>query len=163
MANPRPKPPKKRKSLSRHKGGRDRKQSQYAFDAAREELQLPAANAQQIANPNPTPKSPTKREYKDMLLQEKSKNEALFAEMEETKLAAEAKHRKILSLKDENKRLSDALRQEKEKSRLTILKLMNEAEDVMAEANEIKSIADEKMSAAELIVCGCSSSEKRNC
>ena len=97
MANPHPKPPKKRMSLSRHKGGRDRKQSQYEFDAAREELQLPTANAQQIANPNPTPKSPTKREYKNILLQEKSKNEALFAEMEEMKLAAEAKHRKILS------------------------------------------------------------------
>jgi hypothetical protein len=72
-----------------------------------------------------------------------------IAEVEETKLAAEAKHRKILSLKDENKRLSDALRHEKEKSRLTILNLMNEAEDVLAEANELKSIADEKMSAAE--------------
>jgi hypothetical protein len=83
MANPHLKPPKKRKSLSRHKGGRDRKQSQYEFDAAREELQLPTANAQQIANPNPTSKSPTKREYKEMLLEEKSKNEVLFAEVEE--------------------------------------------------------------------------------
>jgi hypothetical protein len=72
--------------------------------------------------------------------------------VEERKHADEANHRKILSLKDENKRISDALHQEKVKSRITILKLMNEAEDVMAEANEIKSIADEKMSAAELIV-----------
>jgi hypothetical protein len=87
-------------SLSRHKGSRDRKQSQYEFDAAREELQLPTANAQQIANPNPTPKSPTKREYKEMLLEEKSKNEVLFAEVEERKHADEANPRKILSLKD---------------------------------------------------------------
>jgi hypothetical protein len=86
------------------------------------------------------------------MLGEKSKNKVLFAEVEERKHADEANHRKILSLKDENKRLSDALHQEKEKSRLTILKLMNEAEDVIAEANKIKSIADEKMSAAELIV-----------
>jgi hypothetical protein len=55
-------------------------------------------------------------------LEEKSKNEVLFAEVEERKHADEANHRKILSLKDENKRLSDALRQEMEKSRLTIFK-----------------------------------------
>jgi hypothetical protein len=44
------------------------------------------------------------------------------------------------------------VRDEKSKSRLIINKLLDEAESVIADANEIKFNAEEKMSAVELAV-----------
>jgi hypothetical protein len=50
MANPNPKPPKRKKgtAYSRHASGKKNKQTSYNFEAAREELGVPNANAQQI-------------------------------------------------------------------------------------------------------------------
>jgi hypothetical protein len=164
MVNPNPKPPRRKKKLGRHRLGNDRKESRFDHEAARASLRLPpTANAQEIASAatmgdveNPTDdsraidRSPLKREYKAMLLEERAKNELLVAQAEKAESTAAAKQRKISSLKEENKRLSEALRIEKEKSRLTVLELLDDAELVMSEANSIKLDADRKMSAAEL-------------
>jgi hypothetical protein len=168
MANPNAKPPKRKKSFSRNpkgaKGGKQ-KRSSYDFDAAREELGLSAnANAQEIASRasaddvdplNPLPpavKSPLKKEYKAMLREEQEKSRNLVAKAENAEMQVKAKERKILSLKDDNKQLAEALRMEKEKSRVTVLKLMNDAELIIQEAHGIVFDSEEKMSAKELSI-----------
>jgi hypothetical protein len=162
--NPNPKPPRRKKKLGRHRGG-DRKQTTYDHDATRESLGLLAnANAQEIAfaasagneanthnnDARVTESSALKREYNAMLIKERARNQELAAKAEKAEKVVESKQRKIMSLKDENKLLAAALREEKTKSRLTILKLISDAELIIAEANEIKFSADEKLSAAEL-------------
>jgi hypothetical protein len=168
MANPNAKPPKRKKTYSRNpqgaKGGKQ-KRSSYNFDAAREELGLSAnANAQVIASRaiaddvdplNPLPpavKSPLKKEYKAMLREEREKSQNLAAKVENAEMQVKAKERKILSLKDDNKQLAEALRIEKEKSRVAVLKLMNDAELIIEEAHRIVFDAEEKMSAKELTI-----------
>jgi hypothetical protein len=102
---------------------------------------------------NPLPpavKSPLKKEYKAMLREEREKSENLAAKVENAEMQVKAKERKILSLNDDNKQLAEALRIEKEKSRVTVLKLMNDAELIIEEAHGIVFDAEEKMSAKEL-------------
>jgi hypothetical protein len=102
---------------------------------------------------NPLPpavKSPLKKEYKAMLREEREKSQNLAAKVENAEMQVKAKERKILSLKDDNKQLDEALRIEKEKSRVTVLKLMNDAELNIEEARGIVFDVEEKMSAKEL-------------
>jgi hypothetical protein len=152
MVNPNPKLPKRRKKLGRHDRGRDRKQSGFDHETARETIGLPDANAQEIARGlDPAPaKSPLKHEYKSMLLEEREKNAALSSRVAKAEHVNYAKERKILSLKQENNMLAMALRDERERSRLTVLKLLDDAELVMSEANSFKLDAEKKMTAAEL-------------
>jgi hypothetical protein len=164
MANPNAKPPKRKKSHGRKVKGGNKKHTNYDYAAARETLALPAnATSQEIAhhatlgdrlNDNAVPaiKSPLKSEYKAMLMDERAKNEGLAAKAEKAVKAVAKKEHKILSLKDENKMLALALRDEREKSRLTILKLLDDAEIVISDANSMKSDAEQKMSVAELTV-----------
>ena len=163
MANPNAKPPKRKKSHSRKVKGGNKKRSSYDYSAARESLGLPTnATAQEISfhatagdrlndvDATPADKSPLKKEYKAMLFEERAKNVEFTAKAEKAEKAVESKERKIFSLKDENKQLAATLREDREKSRLTINKLISDAELVIEQANEIKLDAEAKMSAAEL-------------
>ena len=164
MANPNPTRPKRKKasSASRKARGNKNKRSRYNYAGARDALSLPSdATAQEIAF-NVTPagttstsggdRSPLKKEYKAMLLEERSKNELLAKKVEDSVQHIHLKERKISNLKMEVRQLSAALRSEKEKSRITILKLLDDAEDVIAEATALKENTNEKMSAAELAI-----------
>jgi hypothetical protein len=167
MPNPNPKPPKRKKAsgISRKVRGGNSKTTNFDFPAAREAIGLPTnANAQVVGahvNANdqvvetaplsaPSAKSPLKREYKAMLLEEREKNAVLSSRATKAEKSVMAKERKILSLKDENKMLAKSLREERERSRITVLKLLDDAELVMSEANSFKLDADKKMTAAEL-------------
>ena len=87
-----------------------------------------------------------------MLLKERVKNQALSLKVEESLQDIQVKETKISNLKKELRQMSDALRSEKAKSRLTILKLVDDVEDAIAESIDLKGNADQKMSAAELAV-----------
>ena len=87
-----------------------------------------------------------------MLLEERSKNALLAKKVEDTAQVLQRKEKKISSLKKEVMHLSDSLRAEKNKSRMTILKLIDDVEDSIAESLELKEDANEKMSAVDLAV-----------
>lgn len=87
-----------------------------------------------------------------MLLEERARNETLKMKMEESVQDLLVKQKKISTLKEEIRQLSDALRTEKEKSRLTILKLLDDVEDAIADSIDLKEDANRKMSSAEMAV-----------
>ena len=166
MANPNPNPPKRKKAsaASRKTRGNKNKRTRYDYAGAREALSLPSdATTQEIAF-NVTPasastasggaRSPLKKQYKykAMLLEERSKNDILAKKFGDSVQDLHLKERKISSLKNEVRQLSDSLRAEKEKSRLTILKLIDDVEDAIAAATVIKEDTNEKMSAVELAI-----------
>ena len=154
----------KRKSLfgRRIKGGKQ-KQSRYDYAAARESIGLPSANSQQITsaaistddNPTPSVRSPPKKVVKAMLQQEKLRSSQLESHNNKLKTGLLSEQRKNASLKEVNRCLADALRQEKKNSRRTIAKLMEEVEAVMIEATDLISKQNElnntKLSAAEMV------------
>ena len=136
----------------------------YLHAGARTALSSPSnANAQQIAFSTTSEttdrtsaavrRSPLKKEYKAMLLEEREKNDTLTKKVEESGQVLEAKVKKISTLKKELRYLSDSLRAEKAKSRMTILKLVDDVEDAISDSIEVKDRADQKMSASELAVC----------
>ena len=90
------------------------------------------------------------REKETKLVDALEENYDLLEENDALKRGAVLSERKVNQYKEENRILSQALREEREKSRLTINKLVDDAELVISEANDIKSQADEKMSASEL-------------
>ncbi len=140
-------PPKRKKGrFSRSpKGGNNQKQSTYDFNAARDAIGIADANSQQIiscdtiqSGPNPSaPKSPLKSEYKRMLKAEVAKVGELIVENTQLQKDVDAGKRMVVSVKGDNRRLADALQDEKRKSRVTIAKLLKDAESVMAESNNI--------------------------
>ena len=165
MGNPNPKPPKRKKSsaASRKTRGNTNKRSKYDYAGARAALSLPSnANPQVIASTSsatPTDhtagaarSSPLKKEYKAMLFEERNRNKALAKKFEDSEQHLQNKDRKISSLKNEVRQLSSSLRAEKEKSRITILKLIDDVEDAIAESTIVKEDTNEKMSAAELAI-----------
>ena len=85
-----------------------------------------------------------------MLLEQRARNETLEKKVEESVQDVQLKVKKIQNLKKEVRQLSDALRSEKEKSRLTIQKLVDDVEDAIADSIDIKEDANQKMSSAEL-------------
>ena len=166
MANPNPNRPKRKKSsaASRKTRGNTNKRSKYDYAGARAALSLPAnVNPQVIASntTSATPRdhtagaarsSPLKKEYKEMLFEERNRNEALVKKFEDSVHHLQHRDRKISLLKKEVRQLSDSLRAEKDKSRITILKLIDDVEDAIAEATVVKEDTNEKMSAAELAI-----------
>jgi len=158
----------KRKSLfgRRIKGGKQ-KQSRYDYAAARESIGLPSANSQQITsaaistddNPTPSVRSPPKKVVKAMLQQEKLRSSQLESHNNKLKTGLLSEQRKNASLKEVNRCLADALRQEKKNSRRTIAKLMEEVEAVMIEATKVRKdliskqneLNNTKLSAAEMV------------
>jgi hypothetical protein len=162
-----PKPPKRKKKFGRNpKNNANKKRSTYDFDSARAVLDADSINHAQImmhasqTGPNPpAPKSPLKKQYKAMLRQKEyelvdalEENYELLEENESLRRVTEMSEKKVLHFKAENRKLAQALREEKAKSRLIINKLLDEAESVIADANEIKFNAEEKMSATELAI-----------
>jgi hypothetical protein len=154
MANPRPNPPKrkKRSSCSRRKSGGEQKQSNYDYAAAREEIGVPIANSQQVTsaalwsgtNPRaPKTKSPVKRVIKAQLNRQRNKITKLETGRERLEM-------KVDSLKKQVRDFSIALKNEKEKSRLAMAKLLDDAEKMMADSIGDGIDLDRKMSAAEL-------------
>ena len=63
---------------------------------------------------------------------------------------ASQKTEKIKSLKQQVRDLSGALQVEKKKSRATIAKLLQDAEQIMCDACDIENEADKKMTTAEM-------------
>ena len=156
MANPNPKPPKrkKRSALSLRVRGSNKKRSSFNYNAAREELGVPNANSQQITSaalssgPNPqAPKgrSPTKREIKAQLAEKDSTINKL-------EVGVDRMERKVSSLQQTIRDLSRALKDEKEKSRLAMAKLLEDAEAMIDGAINNNADMDRKMSAAELAI-----------
>ena len=154
MANPRPNPPKrkKRSSCSLRTSGGKQKQSNYNYAAAREEIGLPIANSQQVTsaalqsgtNPQaPKTKSPVKRVIKAQL----NRQQAKISKLEVGKQRLEMK---VDSLKKQVRDFSIALKNEKQKSRLAMAKLLDDAERMMADSIDDRVDLDRKMSAAEL-------------
>lgn len=154
MANPRPNPPKrkKRSSCSLRTSGGKQKQSNYDYAAAREEIGLPIANSQQVTsaalqsgtNPRaPKTKSPVKRVIKAQL----NRQQAKISKLEVGKQRLEMK---VDSLKKQVRDFSIALKNEKQKSRLAMAKLLDDAERMMADSIDDRVDLDRKMSAAEL-------------
>ena len=167
MGNPNPKLPtrKRNKSISRHARGNKQKISNYNMDEAHGSLGLPAdANhAQVLSNtlqygPNPSlPRSPPKSVVKARLKEQQAENEVLSRDLDVTQRDlgvaqkdASQKTEKIKSLKQQVRDLSGALQVEKKKSRATIAKLLQDAEQIMCDACDIENEADKKMTAAEL-------------
>jgi hypothetical protein len=116
-------------------------------------------HASQTGPKPPAPKSPLKKQYKAMLCQKEyelvdvlEENYKLLEENESLRRDTELNEKKVLHFKEENRKLAQALRDEKSKSRLIINKLLDKAESVIADANEIKFNAEEKMSATELAI-----------
>ncbi len=129
MANPNPKPPRRKKgtAYSRHLSGKKNKQTNYDFQASWEELGVPNANTQQIRlaalqtgdNPRaPKHTSPVKSVVKAQLTCEQNKN----AKLEEGKERLEMK---VDSLKQQVRDFADALKVEKHKSRLAMAKILH--------------------------------------
>ena len=160
-----PKLPKRKKKFGRNaRTNSNKKRTSYDYDSAREAIGVPTANHAQLlqhtaqTGPNPpAPKSPLKKVYKAMLRAKESElvdaleeNYDLLEENEMLKKESQLSDKKVLHFKEENRKLAEALRVEKVNSRLTITKLLEDAEAVIAEANEIKFDADEKITAAEL-------------
>jgi hypothetical protein len=154
MANPNPKRPKrkKRSSYSLKASGAAQKQSNYDYAAAREELGVPNANSQQITsatletgdNPRaPKTKSPPKRIIKGQLTRQQNKIAKL-------QFGNERLGKKVDSLKQQVRDFAIALKNEKQKSRLAMAKLLDDAEQMMADSIDDRVDLDAKMSAAEL-------------
>jgi hypothetical protein len=154
MANPNPKRPKrkKRSSYSLKASGAVQKQSNYDYATAREELGVPNANSQQIMSAtletgdNPRPpknKSPVKRVIKAQLTRQRNKIAKLETGRERLEM-------KVDSLKKQVRDFSIALKNEKEKSRLAMAKLMDDAETMLADSLDDRADLDMKMTAAEL-------------
>jgi hypothetical protein len=159
----------KRKSLfgRRIKGGKQ-KQSRYDYAAARESIGLPSANSQQITsaalssdgNPTPSARSPPKKVVKALLKSEKLRSSQLESHNNKLQMGLLSEQRKNASLKEANRCLADALRQEKKKSRQAIVNLMEEVEAVMMEATKAKKdlqlkqteLDETKQTAAETVV-----------
>jgi hypothetical protein len=156
MPNPHPKQPKRKKRSVHSRGVRSgkRKRSGFDYNEAREELGLPNANSQQIAaeflqagaNARPPKgKSPPKHEIKKQLV-EKDK------QITKLQLGNERMERKMVSLKVRVRDLSQALMDEKKKSRLAMQQLLDDAESMLAESTMQRDDLDSKMSAAELAI-----------
>ena len=155
MANPNPNPPKRKKrSALTLRVRRSKKRSSFDYNAAREELGVPNANSQQITSaalssgPNPrAPKgrSPTKREIKARLAEKDSTINKL-------EVGVDRMERKVSSLQQTIRDLSRALKDEKEKSRLAMAKLLEDAEAMIDGAINNNAAMDRKMSAAELAI-----------
>jgi hypothetical protein len=154
MANPNPKRPKrkKRSSYSLKATGAVQKRSNYDYSAAREELGVPNANAQQIAsasleigdNPRaPKSKSPPKQVIKAQLTRQQNKITKL-------QFGKERLEMKVNSLKQQVHDFAIALKNEKQKSRLAMAKLLDDAEQMMADSIDDRVDLDAKMSAAEM-------------
>ncbi len=139
-----PKPLKrKRKFGCNQRTNRNQKQSQFDYGNARELAGLETANSQQLvaaANP-PVAKSPLKPEYKERLKEEEAKTAQLSKQVEKLKKQMDPKKKKVLSL-------SAALRDERNKSQLAVSKLLDDAECIVAEANNVKIAASKEVLAA---------------
>ncbi len=150
---------KKGRLLQSPWGGKNQKQSTYDFNAARNAIGIADANSQQIishaiqSGPNPSaPKSPLKSEYKRMLKAEEVKVGELIEENTQLQKDVDAGKRMVVSVKEDNQRLADALQDEKRKSRVTIAKLLEDAEVVMEESNNTLKQAKIMEVAADALV-----------
>jgi hypothetical protein len=154
MANPRPNPPKrkKRSSCSFRASGGKQKQSNYDYAAAREEIGAPTANSQQVTsaalqsgtNPRaPKTKSLVKRVIKAQLNRQQSKITKL-------EIGKQRLDMKVDLLKKQVRDFAIPLKDEKQKSRLAMAKLLDVAEKMMADSIGNGIDLDRKMSAAEL-------------
>ncbi len=113
---------------------------------------MPIANSQQVTsaalqsgtNPRaPKTKSPVKRVIKAQL----NRQQAKISKLEVGKQRLEMK---VDSLKKQVRDFSIALKNEKQKSRLAMAKLLDDAERMMADSIDDRVDLDRKMSAAEL-------------
>jgi hypothetical protein len=156
MANPNPKPPKRKKgtAYSCHASGKKNKRTSYDLEAAREELGVPNASRQQIRSAvlrtgdNSRAlkgKSPVKRVVKAQLTRERNKNAKL-------EMGKERLEMKVDSLRQQVRDFAIALKDEKHKSRLAMAKILDDAESIMADSIDDRVELDTKMSAAELAV-----------
>ena len=154
MANPNPKPPKRkrRSAYTRNiRGGNSgsNKRSTYNYAAAREELGMPDANSQQLTSEllasGPNPRAPKGR---SPLKREKEKT------ITNLEVGAERMEKKVSSPQQTIRDLSRALMDQKHKWRLTMAKLVEDAESMLANSICIddRNQMDSKMSAAELAV-----------
>lgn len=137
------KPPKWTRTLSRNPKGGHRKRTTYDYATASSAMVQPVPTAsitthakQNAPEPLP-PKSPLKKLYKTMLQDEQSKVGRLNVMNSLLQKNMEAKDKNDSVLKDK-RQLSALLQEAREKSRLTITKLLNKVEWVIVEANNIK-------------------------
>ena len=139
-----PKPPKRKRKFGRNqRTNRNQKQSRFDYANARELVGSETANSQQLvaaANP-PVAKSPLKSVYKERLKEEEAKTAQLSKQVEKLQKQGDLQKKKVLSL-------SSALRDERNKSRLAVSKLLNDAECIVAEANDVKIAASKEVLAA---------------
>lgn len=159
MANPNPKPSKRKKrgGHGRNPRGGNQKKTSYDMSEARASLGLPGdasftqvlSHTMQTAPNPPLPRSPLKKVVNARLAVELKKNGLLSQDRDQAMIDIDTKSRHISTLKQQVRALSDALQSERKKSRATIAKLLGDAEGVMAEACDIKSDAHQKMSVAE--------------
>jgi hypothetical protein len=156
MANPNPKPPKrkKRSSYSLKVSGANQKRSNYDYATARKELGSLNADAQQVMsaalqtgeNPRATKgKIPVKQVVKAQLTHERNRN----AKLKEGKEWLEMK---VDSLKQQVRDFADALKAEKHKSWLAMAKILDDEERMMADSIDDRAEINTKKSAAELAV-----------
>ena len=149
-------PPKRKKKLGRNPKVDHKKWSTYDYSAARDIIGLPAANFRQItlhalqSGPNPpSPNSPAKKEYEDMLEAEESMLHDLLSKNQQLQKSIEAGNKKLPSLKAAKQQLATALWEERKKSQLVIAQLLEEAETIMAEAYNIQLSSDFNASLAK--------------
>ena len=130
-----PKLPKRKKRFGRdQRTNRNQKQSRYDYSNALKLTGSATANSQQLvaaANPSAA-KSPLKSEYKERLKEEEAKAAMLSKQVAKLKKQGDIQKKKVLSL-------STALRYERNKSRLAVSKLLDDAECIVAEAYQIQS------------------------
>jgi predicted RNase H-like nuclease (RuvC/YqgF family) len=128
-----PKPPKRRKKFGRDpRTNANKKRSTYDFDSAREIIGADSINhaqlmmrASQTGPKPPAPKSLLKKQYKAMLHQKEyelvdalEENYKLLEKNESLQRDTELNKKKVLHFKEENRKLAQALRDKKSKSRL---------------------------------------------
>lgn len=144
VSNMPPKLPKRKRKFGRNqRTNRNQKQSRFDYANARELAGSETANSQQLvaaANP-PVAKSPLKSVYKERLKEEEAKTAQLSKQVEKLQKQGDLQKKKVLSL-------SSALRDERNKSRLAVSKLLNDAECIVAEANDVKIAASKEVLAA---------------
>ncbi len=89
---------------------------------------------------NPNPKSPLKKEVKQMLKAEVAKVAELANQNNQLQEGIDLTKRKLISLKDDNHTLVEALQVERKKSCLTVAQLLDNIKQVIVEDNkEVKS------------------------
>jgi hypothetical protein len=87
-----------------------------------------------------------------MLKAEVAKVGELIVENTQLQKDVDAGKQMVVSVKEDNRRLADFLQDEKRKSRVTIAKLLKDAESVMAESNNILKQAKNMEVAADGLV-----------